>query len=144
MGLIDRDAVRMREIADPRPLVWTTEPEGVLGMRKRKHVAYLSILLLAVGVVMSDGCLMVQDSISGPSPLAKQIETCNQDCAKNANAARSQEMMTHEETIAQCHGDAACLRQEAERYRVALQLIAEAEKGCMIDCHNQGGGSAGQ
>lgn len=113
-------------------------------MSKRVGVRWLLVLLVGSCAVAIHGCLKVDDEITGLDGPWKGVNQCIRFCRDHAAAERASERELHVENVQNCAGDRQCISDENARYTARLREIAEDERLCKANCHNQGGGQAGE
>jgi hypothetical protein len=115
------------------------------GIRRPLLARVLVLLaLLVVASLALTHCRMIGDSMNGVNAdLFKRKDECLARCQSDFQKRNQAEDRLHEQNLAACGSNTACLNAENARHQAAQQNSKQQRDACINGCHQQGGGSSG-
>ena len=104
----------------------------------------LLLLTLVAGSLTLIQCRMVGDRINGANvDVLRRKDECLAACQDQYKARNQAEDELHQQLLAGCVGDPACIANEMARHDAAEADSKVQRDACMNGCHQQGGGTVG-
>lgn len=110
-----------------------------------RHVSRLLLLLALVAASLAlTQCQLVGDKLTGVDVgIFKRKNECLAQCQADFQARNQAEDKLHQQNLAACNGDQACIDAENARHEAAERDSKLQRDACFDGCHNQGDGTTG-
>lgn len=115
-------------------------------LRPTPRLATRALLLLALilATLALTHCQMVGDRVAGVGTgIFKRKNDCLAKCQSDFQSRNQAEDKLHQQNLAACGSNQACINAENARHAAAEQDSKQQRNDCENKCHNQGGGSTG-
>jgi len=104
----------------------------------------LLLLALTAATLALTHCQMVGDRLNGVGVgTFKRKDDCLAKCQADFQACNKAEDTRHQQALATCGSNGACITNENALYDTNKKACKAARDACQNNCHNQGGGSSG-
>ena len=113
--------------------------------RLRRPSSFLTRALLLIALITASltltHCMKVGDSLNGVNAgLFKRKSDCFDKCQSEFQARNQAEDRLHQQNLAACNGNKACIDAENARHQAADAASKALRDACVNGCHQQGGG----